>query len=69
MIFYNQFKNAAVQELTIEQFLPVVPPEQEEDTTYVTDYIFEPTKEYIITELIPRSLKIQFYKALLDEDT
>ena len=34
--------------------------------TYVTDYIFEPSKEYIIRELIPRSLKIQFYKALLD---
>lgn len=66
LLVYNQFRNAAVQELTIEQFLPVVPPEHDEDTTYVTDYIFEPSKEYIITELIPRSLKIQFYKSLLD---
>jgi F-type H+-transporting ATPase subunit gamma len=66
MLVYNQFKNAAVQELTLEQFLPVVPPEHDDDTTYVTDYIFEPSKEYIVTELIPRSLKIQFYKALLD---
>jgi F-type H+-transporting ATPase subunit gamma len=68
LLVYNQFINAAVQELTIEQFLPVVPPEHEEDTTYVTDYIFEPSKEYIINELIPRSLKIQFYKALLDSN-
>jgi F-type H+-transporting ATPase subunit gamma len=44
----------------------VIHPEQTEETTYATDYIFEPSKEYIIKELIPRSLKIQFYKALLD---
>jgi F-type H+-transporting ATPase subunit gamma len=66
LLVYNQFKNAAVQELTIEQFLPVLHPEHDNDATYVTDYIFEPSKEYIIKELIPRSLKIQFYKALLD---
>jgi F-type H+-transporting ATPase subunit gamma len=66
LLVYNQFKNAAVQILTVEQFLPVIHPEQTEETTYVTDYIFEPSKEYIIKELIPRSLKIQFYKALLD---
>jgi F-type H+-transporting ATPase subunit gamma len=66
LLVYNQFKNAAVQVLTVEQFLPVIHPEQTEETTYVTDYIFEPSKEYIIKELIPRSLKIQFYKALLD---
>lgn len=66
LLVYNQFKNAAVQILTVEQFLPVVHPEPEEGTTYVSDYIFEPSKEYIIKKLIPRSLKIQFYKALLD---
>lgn len=66
MLVYNQFKNAAVQILTIEQFLPVIHPEQTEETVYATDYIFEPSKEYIIKELIPKSLKIQFYKALLD---
>ena len=66
LLVYNQFKNAAVQVLTTEQFLPVLPPETEEETAYVTDYIFEPSKEYIVKELIPRTLKIQFYKALLD---
>lgn len=66
LLVYNQFKNAAVQILTVEQFLPVEPPDTAEDTTYATDYIFEPSKEYIVKELIPKSLKIQFYKALLD---
>ena len=66
LMVYNQFKNAAVQILTIEQFLPVEPPEKTDETAYVTDYIFEPSKEYIVKELIPRSLKIQFYKALID---
>jgi F-type H+-transporting ATPase subunit gamma len=66
LLVYNQFKNAAVQELTVEQFLPVVPPDEMKEETYAADYIFEPSKEYIVKELIPRSLKIQFYKALLD---
>jgi F-type H+-transporting ATPase subunit gamma len=64
-IVYNQFKNAAVQIQTAEQFLPV---ELKEDETVKTNtnYIYEPSKEFIIQELIPRILKIQFYKALLD---
>ncbi len=66
LLVYNQFKNAAVQVLTVEQFLPVVKPEQTDDSNIITDYIFEPSKEYIVKELIPKSLKIQFYKALLD---
>jgi len=68
LLVYNQFKNAAVQVLTVEQFLPVEHPEPTDDTSYVTDYIFEPSKDYIIKELIPRSLKIQFYKAILDSN-
>lgn len=64
-LVYNQFKNAAVQIQTTEQFLPVeMDEDNEEDTNF--DFIYEPSKEYIIQELIPRSLKIQFYKALLD---
>jgi len=67
-IIYNQFKNAAVQILTREQFLPVA---QKQETAGLvkklnTDYIFQPSKAEIITELIPKSLKIQLYKALLD---
>ncbi len=66
LLFYNQFKNAAVQIPTAEQFLPVVVPEQEKDEEIILDYIYEPSKEYIVYELIPKSLKIQFYRALLD---
>ena len=64
-IVYNQFKNAAVQIQTSEQFLPVQMEKDEESDTNL-DFIYEPSKEYIIQELIPRSLKIQFYKAMLD---
>ncbi len=64
-IVYNQFKNAATQICVAEQFLPVAPPEASENTTS-TDYIFEPKKEEIVLDLIPRSLKTQLYKATLD---
>jgi len=63
---YNQFKNAAVQNLTNEQFLPVEDSSDSKSGSVPTDYIYEPTKEEIIKELIPKSLKIQFYKAILD---
>ena len=66
-LVYNQFKNAAVQLVTEEQFLPVrMEPHDEEESEINYDYIFEPSKDYMVKELIPRSLKIQFYKALLD---
>lgn len=66
-IIYNQFKNAATQILITEQFLPVLPPVGEEaGKTSKADYIFEPSKEEIVLDLIPKSLKIQFYKSLLD---
>ncbi|HOK26404.1 MAG TPA: ATP synthase F1 subunit gamma [Bacteroidales bacterium] len=65
-IIYNQFKNAAVQILTNEAFLPVETKTTEKKIHPVVDYIYEPTKEEIIKDLIPRTLKIQFYKAILD---
>ena len=64
-IIYNSFKNAAIQKLTNEKFLPVEPIEESTDAKTV-DYIFEPSQEEILNELIPNSLKIKFYKALLD---
>jgi F-type H+-transporting ATPase subunit gamma len=64
-IIYNQFKNAAVQTLTVEQFLPIIPPEEAEEQQEA-DFIFEPEKSILVAELIPKSLKIQFYKAILD---
>ncbi len=69
-IVYNQFKNAAVQIPTSEQFLPIPKTESKkgkgEIKTKHYDFIFEPSKESIVKELIPRSLRIQLLKALLD---
>lgn len=65
VLVYNQFKNAAVQIVQAEQFLPVEA-SASAGTSSSTDYIFEPSKEFIVSDLIPRSLKTQFYKALLD---
>ena len=68
-IIYNQFKNAAVQNLQIEQYLPIQLIKSEETKRKVEvamDYILEPSQQEIIFGLIPKSLKIQLFKALLD---
>jgi len=65
-LIYNQFKNAAVQNLTNEVFLPVETVVSGKKMTSPVDYIYEPDKEEIVKELVPKSLKIQFYKAILD---
>jgi len=65
-LIYNQFKNAAVQNLTNELFLPVEAVPAGKVKTTPVDYIYEPNQEDIIKELIPKSLKIQFYKAVLN---
>lgn len=68
VLIYNQFKNAAVQILTEEQFLPIPMAKDNPEAMETThlDYILEPSREKIVNELIPKSLKTQFYKALLD---
>ncbi len=64
---YNQFRNAGSQVLTEEQFLPIALPESNiEDNWNQTQYIFEPDKQSIIEVLVPRILKMQVYKMLLD---
>ncbi|WP_299776590.1 ATP synthase F1 subunit gamma [uncultured Formosa sp.] len=63
-IVYNQFKNAATQIITTEQFLPILPIKVEGNVN--TDYIFEPSKLEIIEQLIPKSLKNQLFKGLRD---
>lgn len=65
-IIYNHFKNAAVQIITDEQFLPLESIPAGKKQTAPVDYIYEPSEEEIVKELIPKSLKIQFYKAVLD---
>jgi len=63
-IVYNKFINAATQEVITEQFLPIEKFETEENVTL--DYIFEPEKEEIVKDLIPKSLKMQLFKAMSD---
>ena len=68
ILVYNQFKNAASQILTTEQFLPVAAQETTEDKTeqHQADFIFEPNKEEILEALVPKTIKVQLYKAILD---
>jgi len=67
-IIYNQFQNAAVQIVQDEQFLPVVleKTEEEANNSAELDYIFNPSKEEILRDLIPQTLKTQLFKAVLD---
>ncbi len=65
-IIYNQFKNAAVQILTTEQYLPIKGKKEDDAKNFVSNYIYEPSQKSIVLELIPQSLKIELYKILLD---
>ncbi len=68
-LVYNQFKNAAVQIVKNEQLLPIAPSESTSKTIgtkMVNDYIFEPEKEELVVQLIPKVVKVQLYKAILD---
>lgn len=62
-LIYNSFKNAANQIVKSEQFLPIV---NDSETETFQNYIFEPSMEQIVSELVPKSLKIQLFKALRD---
>ena len=68
-LVYNSFKNAATQVVMREQFLPIIPLKEqitEKTNTAEVDYIFEPSKEEIIKQLIPKALKTQFFKGIRD---
>lgn len=66
-LVYNHFRNVATQDVTLEQFLPmgVVASEKKEIST---DYILEPSKEYVVQDLVPTALKTQLYKAVLESN-
>ena len=68
LVVYNRFVNAATQAIETEQFLPVLEVKQLEGVSVAQDYIFEPNKEDLVAVLIPKSLKIQLFKALLDSN-
>lgn len=65
-LVYNRFVNAALQDTTTEQMLPLVAAANGEETQSTGEYIFEPSREEIVNGIIPSSLKIQLYKAILD---
>ncbi len=66
VFIYNQFKNAATQIVEVEPFLPIIPNQSDEKSTTQADYIFEPDKIEIVNQLLPKSLKMQLFKALRD---
>lgn len=66
VVVYNSFVNAAIQEVVAEQLLPIEASVSEEANLSSTEYMFEPSKMEIVSDLIPKSLKIQFHKGLLD---
>ncbi len=66
VVVYNSFKNAAIQEVVAEQLLPIESSVTDESDLSSTEYMFEPSKMDIVSDLIPKSLKIQFHKGLLD---
>lgn len=68
-IIYNEFRNVATQIIRADQMLPIVStPPSATDPTSAVNYIFEPSEEAIIAELIPKTLKIQLYKAVLESN-
>lgn len=68
-LVYNHFRNAAVQILTTEQLLPVPKSEAAENSKAPqVDYILEPSQEEIVSQLIPKNIKIQLYRAVLDSN-
>lgn len=67
-LVYNQFKNSLVQILSTEQFLPIQPSQSGKGATsgMANDYIYEPSKEDILREMIPLTLRSHFYRVILD---
>jgi F-type H+-transporting ATPase subunit gamma len=63
-VVYNQFINAASQSVQVEQLLPIVPSDVAKESG--SEYIFEPSKEEIVDEIIPKTIRIQLFKGVLD---
>ncbi len=67
-LVYNEFRNVVTQVMQREQFLPIVAAPVQQQNANKIDYIFEPSQEEIFQELVPKSLKVQFYRALLESN-
>jgi F-type H+-transporting ATPase subunit gamma len=68
-LVYNHFKNAAIQQITYEMYLPMVPSATDQKDKRVIDYILEPDKETLINKLVPTVMHLRLYSALLDSIT
>jgi F-type H+-transporting ATPase subunit gamma len=66
-LVFNEFKNIATQILRTEQFLPLQEANKE-DANLHNDFIYQPNQQVLVEELIPKSLKVQFYKAILESN-
>jgi F-type H+-transporting ATPase subunit gamma len=67
-LVYNEFKNVATQILRVEQLLPIIPPQDTNASSNQIDYIYQPSQEEILTGIIPKSITVQLYKAILDSN-
>jgi F-type H+-transporting ATPase subunit gamma len=67
-VVFNEFKNVATQIVRTEQMLPIVSQTESKSNAPKNDYIFEPSEDEIVSELIPKTLKIQLYKAVLESN-
>jgi len=67
-VVYNEFRNAAVQIVRAEQLLPIVSAAPAAGSSSSINYLFEPSETEIVTELIPKTIKTQLYKAVLDSN-
>ncbi|MEJ7681362.1 MAG: FoF1 ATP synthase subunit gamma [Segetibacter sp.] len=64
-LVYSEFKNAATQRFVVERFLPI-PKVEKKEGVKKADFIFEPAKEQLVAELMPKILNTQLFKAVLD---
>jgi F-type H+-transporting ATPase subunit gamma len=67
-ILYNAFKSAVRQDVTLEQFLPLVPDQEMEESASKVDYLYEPGKEEILKSMIPKQLNVHIWKVLLESN-
>jgi F-type H+-transporting ATPase subunit gamma len=65
LVIYNEFKSVIQQKLVVEKLLPIIPVESEEETL-AGDYIFEPSQDVILAELLPKHVKVQIFRSLLE---
>src|SRR5512135_3656937 len=67
-IIYNAFRSVMSQDITLEQLLPVAPPAAAETTELPPVYIYEPAKEALLGELLPKNVEVQIFKSLLESN-